>query len=383
MKKSFVIAGMGLASLHTPAQSSADATGFPDGQFRAGVRIHTALESDRERWDDYVFAHPLGGPYHLFAWKRAVERAYYHECPYLMAEDWQGVIRGVFPLVLMKPPLLRPVLVSLPFCDYGGVLSDGPEAARELVSSALELAGSHRAEPDIRCRLEEPVLGESPQFAVSNFKVRMVLDLPDSAEELWNGFKSKLRSQIRKPGKEGLEFRIGSLELLDDFYNVFRRTMKDLGSPVHAKRWFECVLDAYGRQARIGMVYRGGTPVAGGVLLECRSTITVPWASALREYNHLSPNMLLYWGFLEHACTGGFKLFDLGRSTPDEGTYRFKQQWGARPEPLFWYSPLGRREDPAPASKNGARKLAEKAWSRLPQAMADMLGPIVRKFISL
>ncbi|NLW67073.1 MAG: GNAT family N-acetyltransferase, partial [Bacteriovoracaceae bacterium] len=35
------------------------------------------------------------------------------------------------------------------------------------------------------------------------------------------------------------------------------------------------------------------------------------------------------------------------------------------------------------ASKNGARKLAEKAWSRLPQAMADMLGPIVRKFISL
>ncbi len=120
----------------------------------------------------------------------------------------------------------------------------------------------------------------------------------------------------------------------------FRRTMKDLGSPVHAKRWFEWC-STLRRQARIGMVYRGGTPVAGGVLLECRSTITVPWASALREYNHLSPNMLLYWGFLEHACTAGFKLFDLGRSTPDEGTYRFKQQWGARPEPLFWLLALG------------------------------------------
>ncbi|MFY9113080.1 MAG: FemAB family XrtA/PEP-CTERM system-associated protein [Desulfomonilia bacterium] len=347
------------------------------------ITVYRAEQSDQKRWDEYVLSHPMGGPYHLFAWKRAVENAYYHECPYLMAEDGQRVIRGVFPLVLMKPPLLRPVLVSLPFCDYGGVLSDGPEAARELVSSALELAKSHRAEPDIRCRLEEPVLGESPQFAVSNFKVRMVLDLPDSAEELWNGFKSKLRSQIRKPGKEGLEFRIGSLELLDDFYNVFRHTMKDLGSPVHAKRWFECVLEAFADRARVGVVHLRGRAVAAGIALECGRTLTIPWASTLREYNHLSSNMLLYWGFLEHACTGGFKLFDFGRSTPDEGTYRFKQQWGARPEPLFWYSPSGRREEPAPASKNGARKLAEKAWSRLPQTVADTLGPKVRKFISL
>jgi FemAB-related protein (PEP-CTERM system-associated) len=211
----------------------------------------------------------------------------------------------------------------------------------------------------------------------------MVLDLPDSAEELWNGFKSKLRSQIRKPGKEGLEFRIGSLELLDDFYNVFRHTMKDLGSPVHAKRWFECVLEAFADRARVGVVHLRGRAVAAGIALECGRTLTIPWASTLREYNHLSSNMLLYWGFLEHACTGGFKLFDFGRSTPDEGTYRFKQQWGARPEPLFWYSPSGRREEPAPASKNGARKLAEKAWSRLPQTVADTLGPKVRKFISL
>ena len=347
------------------------------------ITIRRAEQVDQKLWDDYVLTHPLGGPYHLFAWKQAIERAYYHECPYLAAQDGQGVIRGIFPLALMKPPLLRPVLVSLPFCDYGGVLSDGPEAARELVAHALELAGAHRAEPDIRCPQPMPQLGELPLFAVSNHKVRMVLDLPGSAGELWDGFKSKLRSQIRKPGKEGLEFRLGSLELIDEFYAVFRRNMKELGSPVHARQWFESVLDAFGESARVGAVYHRGRAVAAGMVLECGRTLTVPWASTLREHNHLSPNMLLYWGFLEYACEAGFRRFDFGRSTPDEGTYRFKQQWGARPKPLFWYSPAGRRAKPAPATNNNARRMAEKAWSRLPQAVADTLGPRVRKFISL
>ena len=383
MKKSIVIAGM-CSVLNPPRVQLAEEVNSPvDPSSETAIRIRRARDSDQRLWDDYVLSHPLGGPYHLFAWKRAVERAYYHECLYLMAQDGGGAVRGVFPLVLMKPPLLRPVLVSLPFCDYGGVLGDGPEPAGELVAHALELSESCRAEPDIRCRQPMPLLGQSPLFAVSNHKVRMVLDLPESAAELWEGLKSKLRSQIRSPEKEGMQFRMGSFELIDEFYAVFCRNMKDLGSPVHARQWFESVLEAFGERARVGAVYHRGRAVAAGIVLECGRTLTVPWASALREYAHLSPNMLLYWGFLEHACEGGFRRFDFGRSTPDEGTYRFKQQWGASPEPLFWYSPAGGEAKPAPAKKNGARKLAEKAWSSLPQAVADTLGPRVRRFISL
>jgi hypothetical protein len=46
--------------------------------------------------------------------------------------------------------------------------------------------------------------------------------------------------------------------------------------------------------------------------------------------------MLLYWTKLEYACDNGNKTFDFGRSTPGEGTYRFKPQWGAKPQPLHW-----------------------------------------------
>lgn len=347
------------------------------------IEIRRVEDNDRQRWDAYVLSHSLGGPYHLFAWKQAIEKTYYHRGLYLIAEDQQGSIQGVFPLILMKPPFLKAALVSLPFCDYGGVLSHSPEASEKLIEHAIGLASEHKADLDIRCRHSESHLQGSPLFAVSNHKSRMSLALPESPEALWSTFKSKLRSQIRKPQKEGLIFRMGSIEFSDSFYPVFSRNMKDLGSPVHAKKWFQAVLDAFENRAHIGMVYREDLPIAAGIVLDCRDTVSIPWASTLKEYNHLSPNMLLYWGFLEYACSSGFKAFDFGRSTPDEGTYRFKEQWGAKPELLFWYARGEKDRTPVSSSNGGARKIAEKAWSQLPQAVADRLGPVIRKFISL
>jgi len=347
------------------------------------IQIHRAEENERGRWDSYVLSHPACGPYHLFAWKQAVEKAYYHKGLYLIAQDEQGSIQGVFPLILMKPPLLKAALVSLPFCDYGGVLSNSAEAAVELIEHAKELASLHKAELDIRCRHPQPFLEDSPLFGVSNHKSRMVLALPESPDVLWRSFRSKLRSQIRKPSKEGLVFRMGSVELIDSFYSVFSRNMKDLGSPVHARQWFQAVLDAFGEKAHIGMVYREDLPVAAGIVLDCSNTVSIPWASTRREYNHLSPNMLLYWGFLEYACKGGYTIFDFGRSTPGEGTYRFKEQWGAEPQTLYWYAGAEKGRARPSSSDGSTRKLAGSVWSWLPQPLADILGPMVRKFISL
>jgi hypothetical protein len=48
------------------------------------------------------------------------------------------------------------------------------------------------------------------------------------------------------------------------------------------------------------------------------------------------PNMLLYWEMIRDALARGLRVFDFGRSTPDESTYQFKRQWGAQPAPMFW-----------------------------------------------
>lgn len=346
-----------------------------------GVKI--ADSHDKIRWDDFVISHEDAGPYHLFAWKEAVESAYGHRSYYLITEDQGGGVQGVLPLIHVKLPFLKGTLVSLPFCDYGGILALSEEAKEILFQAAIELAAKLKARLEIRLKAPDPLFEGSQRLRVLSHKVRMVLDLPESSETLWNGFKSKLRSQIKRPQKDGLEFTLGSADLVDDFYCVFSANMRDLGSPVHSKAWIDAVVQSFSARAHIGVVYAASKPVASGILLVCNGMGSTPWASALSEYNRSSPNMLIYWGFLKYASDHGIKRFDFGRSTSDEGTYKFKEQWGAVPFPLYWYGDGFSSASGHEGTAGKIRPVIEKVWSRMPQKFADTLGPMVRKYITL
>ncbi|MDA8165876.1 MAG: FemAB family PEP-CTERM system-associated protein [Desulfobacteraceae bacterium] len=341
-----------------------------------------------ETWDDYVQAHPQGTPYHLAGWRRVVGEAYGHAAYYLLARSAAaaGRVAGALPLIHLKHFLFGNRLVSMPFCDRGGVLADGPEVAAALLCEAAALGRRlHAGVIELRESGAPPVWlpeGKNPQ-AGTPAKVAMELDLPGSSAELWDSFKAKLRSQIRRPQKEGLTCRRGGSELLDDFYRVFSVNMRDLGSPVHSRRFLEGVLRVFAGRANLLVVYMGEEPVAGGLVIGRGRVLANPWASSLREYSRLSPNMLLYWGMLEFACERGFSAFDFGRSTPGGGTHRFKKQWGAVEVPLRWQTiPLGGRPAADPAVSSGRERVAG-CWRRLPVPVATMLGPLVRKHISL
>jgi FemAB-related protein (PEP-CTERM system-associated) len=341
----------------------------------------------RQLWNDYVSSHKGGTCYHATSWKTAVERVYGHPSHYIIAlavgGNDGGVVQdrivGVLPLFHLKNIWFGNQLVSLPFCDYGGILADDDEIAQTLLQRAFELASDDNAAVELR-HTEEVY---SDRLVSSSHKVRMVLVIDGDADKLWKSFDAKLRSQIRKPEKEGLIGKIGGLELLDDFYQVFSFNMHDLGSPVHSKKLPRYVLEEFGDSAKLQVVYKEKTPVGAGLIICFRDTVFIPWASTLRQFNRLSPNMMLYWNFLKYAVDHGFRKFDFGRSSPNEGTYKFKEQWGARATPLYWqYSTNGHGLPPDPASREKYAPLVS-FWKKLPLPLANFIGPHIRKHISL
>jgi len=351
------------------------------------MMIRFARDTDHQRWDEYVLNHKAGTAYHLFSWKTAIEKTYKFKCFYLMAEE-SGAIVGVLPLVQQGSQFRRSHLFSLPYCDIGGILSDSVDTGRSLLAYALEYMRKNGfSKLDIRTNKID--LQESS--GKKSAKVRMLMEMEGNAESLMRSFKSKLRSQVRKTFRDGLQVRIGGIELLDTFYRVFAENMRDLGSPVHSKNWFSQILKAYGARSRCGVVYLpDGRPAAGGIILLHEYTLSIPWASHLRKLNQFNPNMLLYWRFLEFAADNGYKFFDFGRSTPEEGTYNFKAQWGAIPEPLFWYR--WKVDDKGVINENGAsnshvfpkfRPIAERVIQQMPISIATFLGSRIRKYISL
>lgn len=349
------------------------------------LRVRPAQATDRGAWDGFAADRPEAVPYQLWAWGEAVASSYGWDVARFLAEEGDRVV-GILAAVCLRRPLGHREWVCLPYCDVGEALAESEAAAAALygaVAEAAHAAGARRLE--VRraggAELEDP---RGRPVATTSGKVRMVLPLSGDAAALWSSFSSKLRSQVRKAEKNGLSFRWGSDPEVDAFYEVFARNMRDLGSPVHSRRWFRAVLEAYGPQCRLGLVWHQDRPVGGGILLLTGASASIPWASTLRDANALAPNMLLYWKFLEFAADAEFSSFDFGRSTPGEGTHRFKAQWGAEPRPLAW-STMHLAGTPAVPSNgpNSARILAEQAWRRLPLPVANLLGPVVRKYISL
>ncbi len=338
--------------------------------------VRLMQENDRERWDRYVVSSRISSCYHLTGWKDVIERSFGHATYYLLAEDGE-TIRGVLPLVRLKSVLFGHYLVSLPYFNYGGICADTDDGYRRLLKAASDIASSAKASY-IEFRHTQKTGAGLPEKAA---KVCMHLAAPGSPDDLWRSFPSKLRSQIGRPTREGLYAKIGGEEELDCFYTVFAENMRDLGTPVYSKRFFRNILRIFPESSRICSVYtRDGSPAASGFLVRFKERVEIPWASSLRRLNRFSPNMLLYWNALRYACEQGCRTFDFGRSTPGEGTYRFKEQWGAKPVPLYWHYWL-RNGEPLPElnPKNPRYRLAIKIWKRLPVVITRLIGPAVVK----
>ncbi|MGH8309814.1 MAG: FemAB family XrtA/PEP-CTERM system-associated protein, partial [Steroidobacteraceae bacterium] len=311
-----------------------------------------------------------------YAWRRVVRSVFGHETFYLAARGSEGDVVGVLPLVRLRSLLFGDFLVSLPYFNYGGVLAQSAGVRARLLGAANDLARRLRVSHlELRHRCSGP-----ESWPVRTDKVAMLLRLPETPEQLWRGLTSKLRAQIKRPLREGATCVFGRAELLDEFYGVFAENMRDLGTPVYAKRLFQTMLATFPESTAIAVVRLKGRPVAAAFTLRHRDTMEVPWASSLRRANGLGVNVHLYWNLLERAVAEGLTVFDFGRSTRDSGAFRFKRQWGAEPEQLYWHYWLRDGTTvPGLSPANPKYRAAIAAWRRLPLPVANWLGPRIVK----
>lgn len=342
----------------------------------APMQIAELRPAGEDEWNRYVDAHPLGTVAHRAEWKGLIARVFGKKSFYLIAKNGDAIV-GVLPLAHMRSALFGNFIVSVPYLNYGGVLADSAAVEEKLRAAAVAIANRIGAK-SIEYREQVEKGGEMP---CRLDKVAMILDLPDSEEALAKQLGSKLRSQIKRPQRENPTVAIGREEALDDFYQVFACNMRDLGTPVYSKKLFREVLSTF-PQAYIITIHHEQKPVAAAFLLGHRGTLEIPWASTIKEVNHLSMNMLLYWEVLKSAIAKGYKQFDFGRSTVDAGTYRFKRQWGAAPRQLYWYYGLmNGGEMPNLKPDNPKFQLVIKAWQRLPLALTKLIGPHLVKHL--
>jgi FemAB-related protein (PEP-CTERM system-associated) len=309
-------------------------------------------------------------------WLNVLAQAFGHT-PYALEAVEGGRTVGYLPLAFVHSFLFGRFLVSLPYLNSNGVQADHAGAARSLVDRAVTLADELKVR-HLELRHEGSLEHPALNGAMSE-KVHMRLALPDFPGPLWEAVGSKARNQVRKGEKCGLTASWGGMELLPEFYDVFSKNMRDLGTPVYGQRLFRAILTAYVKEAELCVLRLGKLPVAAALLLHGRGMTEVPSASSLRDYNSTCANMLLYWNLLERAVERGQQVFDFGRSTIDGSTYRFKKQWGALPEPAIWQYYLRNGSAGELRPDNPKYRRLVRIWQKLPVRLTRWIGPkIVR-----
>jgi len=357
------------------------------------MQLITLTESHRKSWDKFVIDSPNSTKYHLSGWKNILEKTYGIKPFYLMVVRDDEIL-GILPLFLVKGFPFTSHLISLPYLSYTGICSNEPEVERELMLEAgrlMERLNARYVELHniYKLNFSTDELNSSTDLkslytlATVEDKVTMILPLESDPELMWKSFKAKVRNQVRKAVKSGLKVTIGGVEFLDEFYSVFTRNMRDLGSPVHSKSFFENIFEVFPDDSRIFIVHTDSEPVGGAILISFRDTAEVPWASSKREYFQYCPNNLLYWEIIKYCCERGFKTFDFGRSTKGSGTYRFKKQWGAQEKQLYWQYYLPEGSKLPDVTHTGLKsRIMVGLWKRMPLRLANLLGPKIRGRIS-
>ena len=341
------------------------------------IPIKAAKDVDTTRIIEFLDTHPLTTPYHYPRWQTLFQEVFGQEDTSLVAVDEHNQVLGVLPLTLLSSQLFGRFVVSIPYFNYGGPLTHHADVEAALLQHAIELTQTLKAE-----HLELRELSARENYQVKQEKVSMIRALPATTEQFSLEIDTKLRAQINRSKHLSPIFKTGKHELLNDFYKVFSRNMRDLGTPVYTKEFFNAVLNAWLDKAFLAVVYLEQKPVACAFLMGYRDVLEIPWASALKETNSIGINMFMYHSILNHAVELKYQCFDFGRSSKDSGTFKFKKQWGAEPIQNYWnyWLPQG-QELPQINPNNPKYKLFIQGWKKMPVFMANVLGPHIVKNI--
>ena len=335
-------------------------------------------EAGAPAWDAFVCARPEGTFFHLAAWRHIIERAFGHRTHYVLAEQ-DGAIVGVLPLAQMKTRLFGNMLVSVPFCVYGGPLAADAEVAAALAAHASALM-QRLAVPvlEFRCRDPEPRLDAGEWPARPDLYVTFRKPFAADDETNLKAIPRKQRAMVRKGIDRGLRSVVDAAP--DRLHRIYAESVRNLGTPVFARRYFRLLLELFRDSADIVTVLDGDEAIATVLNFYFRDEVLPYYGGGREVARDRYGNDFLYWEVMRRAAARGFRLFDFGRSKLGTGSFAFKKNWGFSPAPLHYRFRLAPgTEIPDHNPLNPKYRMLIAAWKRLPLPIANAIGPhIVR-----
>ena len=327
----------------------------------------SVLEKDPvsiSKWNEYVKENKDCGIYHSFQFLKYISN-YFNIEIYLFCVENKGEIVGILPMHRTKAFPYGTQLVSNAFNgSYGGMCTNNEEISNYLVQnltsyvSSMSVRYSEIREDDMN----------NYNLPVYDIYVNYCLNLSGTIDEIWMGkISSKTRNQIRRSLKSKLTWRLYKKEGVNLFYDVYEKTMIQLGSPFFRVNFFQGLMETFTESMFISIVEYEGTPISALWMVKSINKIYNPWAGLIRSHSELCPNNLNYWKSICWAHELGINEFDFGRSINESSQEKFKKGWGGVKTKLNYHYILNNNEKiPEINPTNKRIALLSKVWGVMP-----------------
>lgn len=333
------------------------------------------LEADTAAdWNRFVDQCPQATFFHCAQWKDIIQQAFGHRCYFFYALE-QEKITGILPLAHVKSRMFGNALISTPFCVQGGVVSLNQKSQEALQHWAINLANNLKVDY-LELRYAQAT---NPGWPVkNNLYVNFRKPLLASVEENLNAIPRKQRAMVRK----GMQAGLTSVEETDvaRFYHMYSLSVRNLGTPVFSRRYFEILLDKFSNQCRMLSIQKDGKVISAVLSFYFRDEVLPYYGGGSDDAREYKANDFMYWELMRRSCEEGMKIFDYGRSKIGTGSYNFKKNWGFEPQALHYeYQLISANDIPDINPLNPKYQLFINLWKKMPLSVTQLIGPHIVK----
>ena len=338
--------------------------------------IKTLTIEDYSRWDDFVKENNEATFFHQAGWQEVISKAFGHDTYYIYVEH-NSLITGILPLVHIKSLLFGNSLVSIAPCVYGGIIANDDVSYSALDQESCRLANVLGVDYlEMRNQVQK-----TPERPYKELYVSFSKELDSDVEKNFLAIPRKQRAMVRK----GIEAGLNSVRdnEVDRLYRAYSESVRNLGTPVFSKKYFETLKEVFADQCEILTVLHNGHLVASVMSFYFKDQVLPYYGGGTELARNLKGNDFMYWEVMRRAVEKGCKVFDYGRSKIGTGSYSFKKNWGFNPKPIFYeFYLVNAKIMPDINPLNPKYKYFISAWKHLPLAVSQWVGPWLSKDLS-
>lgn len=290
------------------------------------MQIRILEDKDSTLWNNIVDSSPQGTIFHRWEWLRIAERHTRSRLfPLIGLEGDEPV--GLFPLFYLRRWLLSMVF-SPPFgcaipalgpliINYDKFKPHKLEHIYQEFQQQVDDFINSRLHPNYISIVTSPGLLDIRPFMWSGYQVTPAytykIDLTLGEEGVWDGFKKKLRSDIKRVENKGLIVREGTAQEVSYLYHSLQKRYQAQNRGLLLSReYLDDLFREFGSKNLKLFTALYNDQTVGAILLITYKETTSVWLGVSKsEVAGLPTNDLIQWEAIKWAIQNGGKAFEL------------------------------------------------------------------------